>query len=302
MAEYFASADLNEDDEMRPLEFSLDGPIAPGPYSSTVQNIFSRQCSEIRTASESLIAPIHTVSRKRLKEIVTKQNNELFKFLQRPDRTPHPNGIAEAIFRRYGHDIPSLHRNTQPISRDLNLDCSMEKTIHDLNEQLAKHGGSTAENLTLQLKWVFTQYKNLGEEILRIETILAQKIEVLDKLHQRIPIISSLSSNDALSDLMDSFSKYLEKAFQDSKFEETYYSLVEHYKKWAYMREIISLQQALSDSSSSEPTCSICLVDGVSHVIVPCGHTFCTGCSRKMNLTCYICRGTIREKIKLFFN
>lgn len=295
----FASADITEEEGLHPLEFTLDGP--PGPYGSTVQNIFSRQCAEIRTNSETLLGPLQNISRKRIKDIITKHNNELFKFLQRPDRTPHPNGIAEAIFRRYGHDVPSLNRNTQPISRDLNLDCTTEKAVQEIDEQLAKHGGSTAVNLSSQLKWIFNQYKNLGEEILRIEALLSQKIEVLDKLHQRTPMISSLSSNDILPELMDAFSKYLEKAFQDSKFEETYIKLVELYKKWIYMREIIALQQNVSETSS-EPMCSICLTDGVSHVIVPCGHTFCTGCSRKMNLTCYICRGTIREKIKLFFN
>jgi len=35
--------------------------------------------------------------------------------------------------------------------------------------------------------------------------------------------------------------------------------------------------------------------------IVPCGHTFCGGCAKKQNTNCYICRGQIRERIKLYF-
>jgi hypothetical protein len=125
---------------------------------------------------------------------------------------------------------------------------------------------------------------------------------MLDKLQQRMPMITSLSNNDALPGLLESFSKYLEKSFQDSKFEDTYVKLAEHYKKWSILREIISIQQSVSQSDQTEPLCSICIQDSITHAIIPCGHTFCTSCARKINLTCYICRGTIREKIKLYLN
>jgi Zinc finger, C3HC4 type (RING finger) len=297
---FFSASDLIEDDELRTIDFSLDNSVAPGPYSSVLQNIFSRHCAEIRSHAESTLSSIHQISRKRLKDTLVKQNNDLFGFLQRPDRTPHTTGIADAIFRRYGHDIPSLHRPIQPISRELNIDISMNTMLADIEQQLQRHGGTNILTLSAQLKWCFTQYRNAGEEILRLEAILTQKMEVLDKLHQRMPIISGLSSNDALPELIDSFSKYLEKTFQESKFEETYIQLAEVYKKWATLREIISLQQAVTDTT--EPTCSICLNEPIAFSVVPCGHTFCTGCSRKMNMNCYLCRGVIREKLKLYFN
>lgn len=305
---YYGAADLTDDEE-RTLDFSLDNQTGPGPYSSALQNIFGRHCAEIKLQSEATVVPLHQISRKRLKEVIAKQNNELFGFLQRPDRTPHTGGIAEAIFRRYGHDIPSLHRGTlQPISRELNVDASMNTTIAILEEQLnrtvsATDVSGTFNVMATQLKWLFTQYKSLGEEILRLETILAQKVETLDKLHQRLPIIQNLSSNDALPDLVDSFTKYLEQTFKDCKIEDTYKQLAQAYKKWNIIRDIIALQQTVSEpSSSSSPVCSICLTESVSFAVVPCGHTFCTNCSRKMNMNCYLCRGVIREKLKLYFN
>lgn len=304
-SQFFGATELVDDDD-RPLEFSLDAQAGPGAYSSALQNIFGRHCAEIRTQTDATIAPLHQVSRKKLREIVSKQNNQLFSFLQRPDRTPHTNGIAEAIFRRYGHDIPSLHRGaSQPISRELNLDVSMNSVTTDIETQLQRvtpQGQPLFNTLTIQLKWLFTQYKNLGEEILRLESILSQKIDTLDKLQQRTPVISSLTNNDALPELLESFGKYMEKAFQESKIEDTYKQLAETYKKWNVIREIISLQLATTDTSSSEPMCSICLTESVGFAVVPCGHTFCTTCSRKMNMNCYLCRGVIREKLKLYFN
>jgi hypothetical protein len=45
--------------------------------------------------------------------------------------------------------------------------------------------------------------------------------------------------------------------------------------------------------------CSICIDNTISHCCIPCGHTYCSYCINKTN-NCYICRGIIRNKIKLF--
>ena len=45
--------------------------------------------------------------------------------------------------------------------------------------------------------------------------------------------------------------------------------------------------------------CSICLDNIISYCCSPCGHTYCNDCIDKTN-NCYICRGIIRNKIKLF--
>jgi hypothetical protein len=72
------------------------------------------------------------------------------------------------------------------------------------------------------------------------------------------------------------------------------------YKKWNICRQIISLQNSIKEKNN-EPQCAICLSEPISYTIVPCGHTFCSVCSKKQNTTCYICRGIIRERVKLFF-
>ena len=45
--------------------------------------------------------------------------------------------------------------------------------------------------------------------------------------------------------------------------------------------------------------CSICIDNIIYYCCVPCGHTYCNDCIDKTN-NCYICRGIIRNKIKLF--
>ena len=45
--------------------------------------------------------------------------------------------------------------------------------------------------------------------------------------------------------------------------------------------------------------CSICIDNTISYCCIPCGHTYCYDCINKTN-NCYICRGNIHNKIKLY--
>jgi hypothetical protein len=224
--------------------------------------------------------------------------------MNKPDRTPNIIGSAEAIFRRYGQDVPSIKavNSTHSILRDLNLDISMNQVAKEFDEGLKKlmTSGGGLEDFMKQMRWMCNQYKNIGEEVLRLETLLFQKIDVLDKLNNRIPVITSLTPNEALPELIESFTKYADNVFKSAKFEEDYKELVETYKRWNICRQIMIFQNTIK-TDTYEAQCSICLMEPITSAIVPCGHTFCSNCIKKQNTNCYICRGIIRERIKLYF-
>lgn len=290
----------NGDGESIPA-FSLDSTI-PGKYKTTVTNILSKHCAEVKNSSDEILQPVVSVSKKKLRELITKHNNEIFGFMAKPDKTPQVIGLAETIFRRYGQDPPSIKgNNTGSILRDLNLDVSLDETVASFDDGLRKCKGlGGLDDFLKQTRWMFNQYKMIGEEVIRLETVLYQKIDMLDKLNSRTPMITSLAHNEVLPELIDSFSKYADSVYSTTKIEDTYKELVEAYKKWNICRQIISMHNAFK-SETHESQCAICLTDPVSTAIVPCGHTFCGNCVKKQNTTCYICRGTIRERIKLFF-
>lgn len=176
----------------------------------------------------------------------------------------------------------------------------MNRVIAELNEGLHKlRGEGKIEDFMKQLRWIFHQYRAIGEEVIRLETNLFQKIEMLDKLHNRIPLVTGLSNNEALPELIEAFTKYTKQIYNSSQFEDIYKALVEEYKKWNICRQVISASNLLK--ASTEPQCTICLLEPISYAIVPCGHTFCGNCTKKQNTTCYICRGQIRERMKLYF-
>jgi hypothetical protein len=295
---YASAAWENGDGESIP-DFSLDTNV-PGKYRSTISNILSKHCSEVKNSSEEV--SITSVSKKKLRELINKHNNELFSFMARPDKTPHMIGLAETIFRRYGHEVPTIKgSNSGSILRDLNLDVSMCNTTASFDEGLKKiKGEGGLDDFLKQTRWVFNQYKNIGEEVLRLETTLFQKIDMLDKLNSRIPMLTSLTNNEVLPELIESFTKYAETIYRSTGIEDNYKELVEAYKKWNICRQIISLHSNFKNEIH-DPQCAICLTDPVTTAIVPCGHTFCGNCVKKQNTSCYICRGTIRERIKLYF-
>lgn len=286
--------------EEEPLsEFAVDGNV-PAKYRSTVSNIMSRHGVEIRLLSEETVPTASHVSKKKLKDLIVKQNNELFSFMG--SEKSSVLRTAETIFRRYGQEVPTIKSaGKSAMLKELNLDASLDTALIEIHEGLMKlQGEGGLEDFMAQMRWITSQYKTIGEEVLRLETTLFQKIELLDKLNNRIPLITSLQYNDQLPTLIDAFSEYAKVTFHNSKFEENYKEVVEMYKKWNVCRQVLSFPNMLR-SDGSEPQCSICLMDHVSYAIVPCGHTFCSNCTKKQNTTCYICRGPIRERVKLYF-
>ena len=267
---------------------------APSKYRSTVSNILSRHGTDVRLICEETIPTTSHLSKKKLKELITKQNNELFSWMVKTD-IPLLDS-AETIFRRYGQEIPP-----SSASDGLTLDPYVDSSYTALNEGVKRlKGDGGLMDVAEQIKWLLTQYKMLGEEVLRLELVLFNKIETLDKLHQRMPMITTLSDNDALPDLIQSFSAYATRVYEASQFKETYTELMEGYKKWQICRQLLSPTQMMRQDAP-DPQCSICLTDSVGYALVPCGHTFCSTCTKKQNTTCYICRTMIKERMKLFF-
>lgn len=311
MSSYTGFASINEleaGEEGQSLDYGFPSTIqttGSGTYTSSIQTIFSRHATDIRASAEPILQPLHQISKRRIRELVAAQNKDLFGFFQHPERSPSALGIAETIFRKYGHDLPVTQRTMSSISRELNLDVSMNAAITAIESAMDKacapgSSSSSIHQLTTQLKWIFGQYKQAGDEVMRLEALLNQKTEVLDRLHQRTPLITNLTTNEALTPLLDAFHVYMKEVFESNKFEETYKDLAEAYKKWHVLREIVTVQQ-LSGGGKEEPLCAVCLTDPVAHAIVPCGHTFCAGCVRRIGTSCFLCRTAVREKIRLFF-
>jgi hypothetical protein len=285
--------------------FNLSEQPGGGHYTTPVNSIFNRHTTDIRT---NLIDfnPMVQQSRKNLRDIISKHDNEVLGFLNR--EPSEAAGFAETIFRRFGLDATPINRQytAGSISRELNVDSSLNEVVTTLNTKYKEAFDCSCNPLTLQgfmngMKWMISEYKQAGITVFQAENNLNVALGNLDKLYRKLNLLQQLPENDALVGVYEAFEKYSDVAFKEANIETTYKELVEAYKKWQVLREIISVQQMFVEKPQ-EPICSICVSDPISHTISPCGHTFCTSCIKKMNLSCYICRGTIRDRVRLFFN
>jgi hypothetical protein len=309
MSEYYStssyelegSSDSDNQEEFNPLHFMISQNEI-GDFTSSIQTIIHRHTTEIRSKqSRSILLPLTTIPKESLKGYITKQNNEIFQFLQKPDSPTSPLATAEAIFRRYGRQITSRLPERHSILEDLNLDVSNNPVLSELTNSLQEQGGTTIDDYITQKNWIFTEYKKVGDELISLEEKLMTKTKSLDALQKRLPLITTLKENPKLSKVLDGFKDYLDEAYSESKIEHIYNALIEKYKKWNVLREMVKLNITMTKEDTAEPTCGVCIDSPISHAMVPCGHTFCTSCTKKLHMSCYICRAPIRERIKLFF-
>lgn len=294
-------SDSSDDDDLE--HFSLE----ERPFSHALTNILSAHVSDIRRQTDSPTASLSDISKRRIRDLVKKYNSDILGFLKRPDRTPCAMDWAERIFRRFGHAdyatrTPGGSRGD--CGRDLNLDPTMTAIREEMNRAFgATCRGASVEKFVAQMKWIYGQYKDVGEEIMRLEDEIRRRAENLDKLSARAKMLTGLPAHESLPPVLESFETYAQRMFEESDIAGLYRDVSAAYKRWQVLHDIISLHKTVTqDPRALEPTCSICLVEPVSMTVVPCGHVFCGTCVKKMHATCYVCRAGVRERVKIFFS
>lgn len=205
------------------------------------------------------------------------------------------------MLRRYAVrqdvDFTAIKTMKQLVS-DLSGTASIQE---DIAACLAAKGRSTLPELRAQVTSLIDLYKETGERLLECETQLKMRLEKIDKIQKRVAVVIELQKNDGTLELVKAMENYLKVSFRDLGIESHYLTLIHLYQKHIALREAIQVFKAGSQLMT-EPMCPICLHDAVGTAISPCGHTFCSGCARRMSLECGVCRGKIRERIKLYFS
>jgi hypothetical protein len=181
------------------------------------------------------------------------------------------------------------------------VDLSAEDVLIEINGDLEKIKKETPlYTYVEQQKYLFDKYREAGEAILDRESEIHQKMDVFDRLQGKLAVLFEIDQNEKYEPLLESMESYLKHIFEKNNFDVSYIKLLKAYRYFVALRDII-LMSRNRDILEKEPLCSICLQEPVLYAIVPCGHTFCQTCSRRQAGNCYICRGSIKEKVKLFF-
>jgi hypothetical protein len=293
----FASADFGDAEELTGVAFDIGGHGQSAPYSIAVNSIVDKQIHEIRSKVKDA-ANLASTWRLRFREFISKKNNEMLDFLKLSVPSHPVLGPGEILLRRFGNpQVSPFH----PSVKDMVIDISGETGIEDLSSFLTGISGENAVDIfTKQTYGLYDLYKEAAMDALKAQSALKIKLDKLDKVQSKISGLFEIQSNEAYEPFLKAGEAYLKNVYEESKFEEDYMNVVKAYRKFVSLREVvISARTVLAQES--EPLCSICLEETVSYAISPCGHTFCQGCSRKQNGSCFVCRTGIHSKLKLYF-
>jgi len=292
----FSSANFLDADDTRPSGAYME---AFGGNQDSIQGIvqqtLTRHISETVPPSPRLSSL--TNWRKRLREMMVRQNETVLQFLFRPSTEHSVLGPVEQALRRYALrqdiDVNSVKTVGQLIE-----DLSGSTVSNEIDNCILSKGKSSLTEIHSQVNALIEMYKETGEKLLECENQLKLRLDKMDKIQKRVSMIFELQTNDAMASLVSSLEKYLEISFRDMGIEDNYKNLLSLYEKHITLRDAIQVFKA---GSQCENLCPICLNEQVNMAAVPCGHTFCATCIRRMNQDCGMCRGKIRERLKLFF-
>lgn len=294
----YAPADFQDAGETMPPELQLD-PTSTGtfvPYSQLVANVSNRQLQEVKEKTTSP-ATNGNAWRKRIKDFLHTKNEDLLGFLRKP-LSGHPTlSQADAFLRKFGSPTftPTHHS-----LREIFLDASGVSLVPTIEEELQQIGPSSSVKLTEQVRWLYDRYREAGDQVLKHESLLRVKLELLDKLYQKAFGLLELPANEQTGPFQEAALQYIGFVFKEQEIEPTYNAYIESYRRFVALKEMITTFR-FTDHIDKEPLCCICLNEPVSHCVTPCGHTFCSSCVKRQLTTCYMCRSGIKERVRIFF-
>jgi hypothetical protein len=292
----FSPADFPDSEDMRPLAavFDIGGQGSSTPYTTAINSMINKGVDEIKSKNIS----VHQGWKKKMKDFMTVKNNELLEFLHMKLKEHPVMGPGEILIRRFGN--PQIHSN-HPSIKEMVLDMSGADVLAEINEGIVQFNlENPAKNLSLQAKYIYEKYRDAGDDIIKQQNLLRFKLEKLDGVQGKIIGLFEIDANEQFQSLMESVEKYLAVIYAENSIEAEYIALLNAYRRFAILRELVQTLRVPSQMEN-EPLCSICIQEPVSFTVSPCGHVYCSSCIKRQINNCFICRGPVKDRVKLFF-
>jgi len=295
----WAGADFPSAEDSMPPGAALDigGHGMSAPYSLAVNAIVQKHMEEVRITAHAR-ANMPGIWKKRLSDFLKMKNNTLLDFLSLSVKSHTVLGPGETLLRRFGNpQVTPSH----PSVKDMVLDISGEDVTGEINQLLAAAAtDDPLKTFEAQTIIIYDEYRKAGDRILDEQNSLKTKLDKFDRIQGRLTQLFDIDPSERYEELMTATEGYLKKMFEENAIEESYRKLIASYRRFVVLRDIVQTSRSLL-AQESEPICSICLDESVSYALTPCGHTLCQTCMRRQNGQCFMCRVTIRDKVKLYF-
>jgi hypothetical protein len=292
----YASANFTDAEEQGSFSFLNDRIPTQNDlnYSVLLNNTLERHTFELREKLQT--SPMTSNQwRRRFREFLTGKVRDLLEFASKP-LAKHPTlGPTEILLRKFGR--PNFVVNSHTL-REVALDSSGVNIVGLVEEGL-KQFPHTLKGFQEQTRYLFDMYRESADEIVRQDTILQNRLATFDKIQSRATALADLQVNEEYEQMALASEAYLKRIFNENSLEPVYKPLIEAYRKFLLLRDIVHMRR-LADAIEAQPLCNICFEESIQYVITPCGHTYCGTCVKKQFTTCYVCRGPVKERVRLF--
>jgi len=240
--------------------------------------------------------------RRKVREIIQNHQEQILQFFVKPLTSDHPLQISRQLLIKYGKLYPSYDssRPTPLLLKDYLVDIS-SNGLDTLNKYI---NGLMLANLkdTPVTRWIsmsrnmLDYMRDTGDELIRIDQKLKNECIHLDSVTEKVTSLINLPNPD-IDGFEEMMKRYIEKQFEKHPIHQVYWDYVYTLQKYSALRDILIPQRIVN---ISEPICCICMTEPIVMAMVPCGHSFCTNCSKRTT-ACHICRQVVTSRMRIFF-
>ena len=242
--------------------------------------------------------------KRKVREIIQNHQETILDFFTNPMPDSHPLRAAHILLTKYSKINPTLTndicKNPPTFLKDAIVDIS-SNGIASLNAYMDGLMSTRTRDTPIN-KWtsisrnLLDYMRDVGDELIRIDQKLKNECSHLDSVVEKVQQIIDLPGVE-LDGFQNMMETYIHKQFEHHPIRNIYWDYIYTLQKYTALRDILIPQRV---ANISEPTCSICMTEPVVMAMIPCGHTFCTNCSKR-TILCHVCRQTVTNRLRVFF-
>lgn len=243
------------------------------------------------------------VWRRKVREIIQSHQEQILQFFVKPIPVDHTLNVATQLLIRYGKMYPMYDPSRHPpkLLRDYIVDIS-SNGLDSLNEYIdglmkARVKDTPSARLISISKNLLDYMRDVGEELIRIDDKLKKECLHVDSIVEKVSHLIDLP-NPEIDGFEAMMELYIEKQFAKHPIHAVYWDYIYTLQKYSALRDILIPQRIVN---TSEPICCICMTEPIVMAMIPCGHTFCTNCSKRTTI-CHVCRQGVTNRLRLFFS
>lgn len=182
------------------------------------------------------------------------------------------------------------------ISENIEFEDNYEKAFEFIEKSKEKFYKLKNENKSFNN--LIEEYEKIKTKITKIENLIKEGNEIYKEIALQtngLPFNSLLQDKDilVLDNKLKDFSNEL-----NNKIEDMHGKVKDNATKLSNFKDLI--MRCMGDDKIERNICNVCVTNKIDTCINPCGHTFCAVCVDKMKSKCGMCRGEIKNKIKMY--